>query len=207
MRSKFIRRIQNSPQLLKRYIWYIVNKRRFKSVYKNSYIRKPFIITPSCISLGRKTLIIDNARIEGVFSYNKKKFSPQIVFGDNVTIQQNVHITCANRIVIGENTAIAANVTITDIHHPYTDINIPIEQQNIEVKEVIIGDECKIYNGTVILPDVHIGKHVSIGANSVVTHDIPDFCVAVGAPAHVIKRYNPKSQRWEKTDKQGNFLE
>lgn len=151
--------------------------------------------------------VSNNARIEGVARYNNVCFNPDIIIEDGVTIEQNLHLTCANKVVIGKNTAIAANVTITDIHHPYTDISKPIERQDIEVKEVIIGEECKIYNGAVILPGVHIGKHVSIGANSVVNKDIPDFCVVAGAPARIIKRYNPKSQRWEKTDKQGNFLE
>jgi acetyltransferase-like isoleucine patch superfamily enzyme len=43
-----------------------------------------------------------------------------------------------------------------------------------------------------------VGKHCVIGANSVVTHDIPDYSVVVGAPARVIKKYNFDTQRWEK---------
>ena len=107
---------------------------------------------------------------------------------------------------IGDNTAIAANVTITDIHHPYKDVNLPIEQQDLEVLEVIIGKDCKIYNGAVILPGVHIGNHVTIGANAVVNNNLPDYCVAVGSPARIIKRYNFDTKQWEKTDKNGNFL-
>ena len=40
----------------------------------------------------------------------------------------------------------------------------------------------------VIVGNVKIGKHCVIGANSVVTKDVPDYCVAVGSPAKVIKR-------------------
>lgn len=185
---------------------YVINLLRFKKCKLHSNIIKPFIVTYDCISIGN-SYAYNNARIEGVKRYNDVCFSPEIIIEDGVSIQQNLHLTCANKVVIGKNTAIAANVTITDIHHPYTDISIPIEKQNIEVKEVIIGEECKINNGAVILPGVHIGKHVAIGANSVVNKDIPDFCVVAGAPARIIKRYNPKSQQWEKTDKQGNFLE
>ena len=43
--------------------------------------------------------------------------------------------------------------------------------------------------GTVVLPGARIGRHVTVGANSVVTGELPDFCVAVGAPATVIRRY------------------
>ena len=64
---------------------------------------------------------------------------PSIVFKENVSVEQNLHLTCAKSIVIGANTAIAANVTITDIHHPYLDINTPIERQDILVNPVSIG--------------------------------------------------------------------
>ena len=52
-----------------------------------------------------------------------------------------------------------------------------------------IGDGSWIGTGSVVLPGATIGKHCTIGANSVVTGDIPDYSVAVGAPARVIKRY------------------
>ena len=69
-----------------------------------------------------------------------------------------------------------------------------------------IGSYCGIYNNVVINAGVNIGTHLTIGANSVVTTDIPDYCVVVGAPAYIVKRYNPITCLWEKTDKQGNFL-
>lgn len=159
------------------------------------------MITPHCIVMEKDVHVGVHARIEGVETWNDKMFNPIIIFKTGVTIQQNLHLTCANKISIGKNTAIAANVTITDINHPYTDIDIPIEHQMIEVKEVVIDEDCKIYNNTVILPGVHIGKHVTIGANSVVCHDIPDYCVAVGNPARVIKQYDFKTNRWEKQTK------
>ena len=71
---------------------------------------------------------------------------------------------------------------------------------SIPLQDVAIGEDCKIYNNCVILPGVHIGKHCTIGANSVVTHDIPDYCVAVGVPTRIIKRYNFKTQQWEKVE-------
>ena len=43
-----------------------------------------------------------------------------------------------------------------------------------------------------------VGKHCVIGANAVVTKDVPDYCVAVGAPAKIIKKYNLKNKKWEK---------
>lgn len=107
-----------------------------------------------------------------------------------------MHLTCAKRIEIGDNTAIAAYVTITDINHPYEDISLPVERQDIQVAPVKIGKDCKIYNNAVILPGVTIGNHVVIGANSVVCHDVPDFCVIVGAPAKVIKKFDFTKKQW-----------
>lgn len=97
-------------------------------------------------------------------------------------------------------------MTITDIHHPYDDISQPIEAQPIKTSPVEIGEDCKIYNGVVILPGCKIGKHVTIGANSVVTHDIPDYSVAVGAPAVVVKKYNFVSSKWETINQHENCL-
>jgi len=175
-----------------------VNLIRFKRFHYSATVKCCLIITPRYISINKNVFIENNCRIEAVTSYNGVQFHPSIVFEEGASVQQNLHLTCASQIIIGRNTAIASNVSITDIHHPYEDINIPIEQQNIITKPVIIDSDCKIYNNSVILPGVHIGKHCTIGANSVVTHDIPDYSVAVGAPARVIKQYNFETKRWEK---------
>ncbi|GHT23213.1 hypothetical protein FACS189430_06110 [Bacteroidia bacterium] len=146
--------------------------------------------------MGNNVWIFENCRIEGVDNYEGDFFSPVITFGDGITVQQNLHLTCANNITIGRNTAIAANVTITDIHHPYDDIVIPIEKQKLKVAPVTIGEDCKIYNNAVILQGVTIGKHVTVAANSVVTKDIPDYCVVAGAPAKIVKQYNFEEKGW-----------
>lgn len=165
---------------------------------KKSKIQKPLMITPKYISIGNNVSVFYNCRIQGISRYNNKLFSPKIIFDDKVSVQQNLHLTCAKKIYIGKNTAIAANVSITDIHHPYEDINIPIEKQNIKVKEVEIGEDCKIYNNSVILPGTKIGKHCTIGANSVVRGNFPDFCVIVGAPARIVKKYNFENKIWDR---------
>lgn len=190
----------------KKLFYYIFLSYQFKEYHLTDAILSPISITPKYIKMGKHVLIFYHARINGVSQYNKTKYTPLIELKDGVRIQQNLHLTCADSIVIGENTAIAANVTITDIHHPYTDINLPIEQQDLEVNPVKIGKDCKIYNNAVILPGTVIGDHVTIGANSVVKSVIPDYCVAVGIPASIIKRYDFSVGQWRKTDKKGNFI-
>lgn len=183
---------------VKSLLTYGLHKYQFKEYHLSDVIKCPIQLTPQYIELGENVYINYHARIQGVNSYAGETFHPNIRIEEGVTIQQNIHLTCANSIIIGKNTAIAANVTITDIHHPYEDVNIPIEYQRLIIKDVKIGEDCKIYNNVVILPGVHIGKHVTIGANSVVVHDIPDYSVAVGSPAIIIKRYNFSQQKWIK---------
>ena len=73
----------------------------------------------------------------------------------------------------------------------YEDIETPIIEQSIGSKgNVIIGEGSWLGNNVAVI-SCKIGKHCVIGANSVVTHDIPDYSVAVGCPARVIKRYIP----------------
>lgn len=63
---------------------------------------------------------------------------------------------------------------------------------------VIISDGTWIGTNAVIVGNVKIGKNCVIGANSVVTKDIPDYCIAAGIPARIIKRYNIETHSWER---------
>ncbi|MFM9138588.1 MAG: acyltransferase, partial [Actinomycetota bacterium] len=63
----------------------------------------------------------------------------------------------------------------------------PISQQTQPERPVRIGAGSWLGHGVVVLPGVTIGKHVAVGAHSVVTKDLPDFCVAVGNPARIIR--------------------
>lgn len=180
---------------------------RYSHSSKNSIIYNQILFRGKRIIVGERAIIFKSCRIECVDNYRGDTFRPEIIIGNNVSIQQNCHITCAERIDIGHNTAIAAGVTITDIDHPYEDISIPIEQQPLSHNPVTIGPECKIYNHAVILPGTTIGKHCVIGANSVVKGNIPDYSVAVGMPARIVKRYNFTSRKWEKTNPDGTFID
>ena len=172
----------------------------FAECGKNNSVVKPILLTPQFIYLKNNILIRNNCRIEGVSDYLGLKYNPEIKIHDRVSIEQNLHLTCANRITIGRDTAIAANVTITDINHPYADINLPPEMQPLQVGEVIIGEACKIYNNAVILPGTILGKHNIVGANAVVSGVFPDYCVIAGVPARILKQYNIITSRWEKVN-------
>ncbi|MDF2431856.1 MAG: hypothetical protein JWP44_1487 [Mucilaginibacter sp.] len=171
-----------------------------KKAGEKCIVVNPIWFTPKCLTVGNNVTIRNNARIEGVFKYESERYFPEIVIGNDVKIQQNLHLTCALKITIGNNTAIAANVTITDIDHGYEDITMPPEKQPLTVTAVIIGDDCKIYNNAVLLPGTILGKHVIVGANSVVKGQFPDFCLIAGTPAKIIKHYDNDVNRWVKSN-------
>ena len=150
------------------------------------------------MELGDRVHILDGCRLEALTTYEDWSYSPRIIIGSRVTIGQNFHCTCSDRVEIGDDVGITGNVTISDTIHPYDDITKPIERCQLRSKRVVIGPESKVNNGAVILPGVRIGKHCSIGANSVVTKDVPDYSVAAGNPARVIRKYNPETGIWEK---------
>ena len=144
---------------IKKLFFYFLYKRKFHNLHHSSFIADYRMLTPQYIDMGKRCIIWYNCRVEGVKKYNKQMYNPLIVLEDGVKIQQNCHITCANRIIIGQNTCVSAGVTITDINHRYQDADVAVEHQDLDVKFVIIGADCKIYNGAVILPGVTIGKH------------------------------------------------
>jgi len=144
----------------------------------------------SHIYIGEHTIIKEYARIEAIRNYDGTVYRPLLVFGDRVNIEQGVHITCSESLKIGENTTISSYVYISDTSHDCTVPNGSILDHGLITKPVIIGKGVFIGTGVKILPGVSIGNYSIIGANAVVTHNIPDYSIAVGIPARVIKKFN-----------------
>ncbi|MDE6627134.1 MAG: acyltransferase [Lachnospiraceae bacterium] len=154
------------------------------------------IKNPQHIKIGKGVSIAYGTRIEPVCQWGKRKYRPSIVIGDGVNIEQGCHITCADSVVIGKGASLLPYCMITDISHDYQNINLPPNRQGITVKRTTIGEHTTIGFGACVMPGVTVGKHCVIGANSVVNQDIPDFCVVVGAPARIVKRYDKAKGEW-----------
>ena len=122
--------------------------------------------------------------------------TPVVTIGDRCLIGRGSGIVGHFSISIGNDVWTGHHVYITDQNHGYEDITIPISKQSQPERAVSIGDGSWLGHGSVVLPGVTIGRHVVIGANSVVTKDIPDFSVAVGVPAKVIRRFDESRQEW-----------
>jgi lipopolysaccharide O-acetyltransferase len=126
--------------------------------------------------------------------------------GDDIQINDAVHIAAINSVTIGDRVLIASKVLITDHNHgSYGDNNIhtsptiPPEKRKLSSAPVEIGDDVWIGEFTAVLPGVKIGKGAIIGTMSVVTKDIPEYSIAVGTPAKVIKQYDFEQKKWVKT--------
>lgn len=138
------------------------------------------------MNIGDYVEIWNGARIECISTWRGKEYVPNLSIGKGTIINQDCHITCANNIEIGENVGISHRVTITDISHNTAESDEPVIDQGIETEPVRIGDCTTIGTGAVIFKGVAIGKHAVIGAQSVVTKDVPDYAVAYGIPAKVM---------------------
>jgi acetyltransferase-like isoleucine patch superfamily enzyme len=178
----------------------------FKKIGKGCVVRKPLFLSPEHITLGDGVIIWDDARIEGVLQQNDQMFSPTIEIETGVSIQQRCHITAASHLSIGANSLISFDVMIQDTDHQFQELEIPIGSQPLLVKTTRIGENCFIGSGAKIQAGTILGKHCVVGTNAVVRGEFPDYCVLVGMPAKIIKRYNETTLSWDKTDKFGNFL-
>ena len=116
---------------------------------------------------------------------------PVVSIGDRCLIGKGSGIVGHLRIEIGDDVWTGHHVYITDQNHGYEDVDLPISKQSMPEKPVRIGNGSWLGHGTIVLPGSQIGDHVVVGANSVVTGTLPDNCVAVGAPARVVRLHVP----------------
>jgi acetyltransferase-like isoleucine patch superfamily enzyme len=151
------------------------------------------------ITIGKDTLIGPEISLSaGMVPGQECITYPVVSIGDRCLIGRGSGIVGHFSIEIGNDVWTGHNVYITDQNHGYEDVTRPISQQSQPERAVKIGDGSWLGYGSVVLPGVTIGRHVVIGANSVVTHDIPDFSVAVGTPAKVIKTF--ADGQWQTVD-------
>ena len=117
-----------------------------------------------------------------------KPYGGYIKVGDYCSINSFVHISGNGGVLIGNNVLIATQSVLVSANHNFEMTNIPISQQGETAKPIIIEDDCWLGAGVKVLAGVTIHKGSVIGAGSVVTTDIPEYSVAVGVPAKVIKK-------------------
>jgi acetyltransferase-like isoleucine patch superfamily enzyme len=172
--------------------WYLVRYWRFLR-FK---LRSPHVITRGFVFMDR-----------GVEIYARRGYSRLILgrwlhlgvntalrchegtlsLGDKGVLARDVSINCYLDVEIGDSALIADNVYISDFDHKFGDLDLPIKDQGIEKSRVRIERNVWLGTKVTVSRGVRIGEGVVVGANAVVTHDIPAYSVAVGLPARVIK--------------------
>lgn len=162
---------------------------------------------------GRKGYVYPSSRLDLVpfnqFRLGKKSVieswcvlnnqNGDIIIGDSSRV--GLRNTIMGPCIIGNDCQLAQNIVIVGFEHVIENPDMMSTQQGEDKKTIIIDDSTIIGANSVLLNGTHIGKHCLIGAGSIVTKDIPDYCIAVGNPAKVIKSYNFETNKWESTKK------
>jgi acetyltransferase-like isoleucine patch superfamily enzyme len=108
-------------------------------------------------------------------------------FGDKVVLGRDNVINTYLDIELGDSVLMADWVYVCDFDHKMDDINVPIKDQGILKGPVRIGPDTWIATKVTILRNTTIGRGCVLGSHAVVKGDIPDYSIAVGAPAKVVK--------------------
>ena len=146
------------------------------------------------IHVGENTMIGEHVALSaGMMPGQECLTNPVVRIGDRCLIGRGSGIVGHLSIDIGNDVWTGHHVYITDQSHGYEDVDRPISLQSQPERPVSIGDGSWLGHGVVVLPGARIGRNVAVGANSVVTGELPDFCVAVGAPARIIRQYSQDS--------------
>jgi acetyltransferase-like isoleucine patch superfamily enzyme len=144
------------------------------------------------MSIGAMTAFWRNSVLTTWNSYQGETMQPSLTIGDNCDFGEYLHISCANSITIGNGVLTGRWVTICDNAHgqtSYEQLQLPPTQRPLHTKGAItIGNNVWIGDKATVLDGVTIGDGAVIAANSVVTKDVPPYCVAAGVPAIIIKK-------------------
>lgn len=167
-----------------------------------------WFVNPFYHKTGKHSVIRRTARMD-VVPFNYFELGAHSTIEDFCTINNGVgaviigadtRIGMSNVIIgpvhIGNHVILAQNIVMSGLNHNYEDINTPISKQNVSTALITIEDECWIGANAVITAGVTLGKHSVIAAGSVVTKNIPPYCVAVGNPARVIKQFDFEKKQW-----------
>lgn len=197
--------IKSNPRLKKFVHWMIVPTHDFRP---RLWIR--LFVNPIKNKKGKNAIIRRYAKLD-VLPFNSFSVGANSIIEDFATINNGVGdisigehtmIGRGNVLIgpvnIGNRVMLAPNIVISGLNHGYEEVNVSPSNQPVTTQTINIKDDVWIGANSVITAGVTIGKHAVVGAGSVVTKDVPDFSIAAGNPAKIIKKYNKESNSWEK---------
>lgn len=148
------------------------------------------LIVGDRVNLGRR------ARLE---THRTERGQGQLSIGSGTNIGNDFHAGAALRVLIGRNCMIASGVTILDHDHDFADpFDARTAADGVVAAPTVVEDSVFLGEHVVVLKGVRIGNGSVIGANSVVSQDIPPLTMAAGAPARPIRRFNESTRAWDR---------
>ena len=161
----------------------------FASFGPRSVIQPPFrVYGEERISVGADVWIGFDSWLEAIDEV--PGVTSTIEIGDGFSASGSCVISAAQEIRVGRSVLFARNVYVSDHNHAYRDPTRPVADQGVDkVAPVEICDGAWLAQNVVVTPGVRIGRGAVVGANSVVSVDVPDHSLAVGAPARIVRRF------------------
>jgi lipopolysaccharide O-acetyltransferase len=165
-------------------------------------IRSPFYIRGrQYVRWGKNFTTGVGVRIDAFPIKNRTTIS----IGDNVQLNDYVHIGAIISVDIGDDVLIASRVFISDHNHGRFDGSDPLDAPMVPPslrplygKPVRIGNRVWIGENVCVMPGVSIGEGAIVGASAVVTKDVPENCIVVGNPAKIVKNYDKATGEWRR---------
>ncbi|MEV6316343.1 acyltransferase [Streptomyces sp. NPDC051776] len=121
---------------------------------------------------------------------------PVLRLGNGVVLGRGSHVVASRSVVFGDDVFCGPYVYVTSDNHSYDDPDQPVGRQWPRTAPVEIGSGSWLGAGAVILPGARLGRNVVVAAGAVVRGEVPDRTVVAGAPARVVRRWDPESG-WE----------
>ncbi len=193
---------------------------------KNVILQKPYRVSnKNRIFWGKNVFIGPNSFLNAMTQYpttwttnseyyqESQHFDSKIIFGSNISATGGLQVSACSSVVIEDDVMFSSNILIIDNFHGYETAEIPYKYQKIQkIAPILIKRGSWIGQNVVVFGGVTIGEQCIIGANSVVTNNVPNRSIAVGAPAKVTKTWNKSRQQWspvidpsEKLNKYNSF--
>jgi len=198
-------KIKSNPGLKKLAMWLITSQGGIRPRWWVRHFVNPFYHKK-----GRNTIFFSRARID-TMPFNHFETGCNVTIEDFSFINNGMgpidigdwsFIGAGNVIIgpvkIGNHIMTAQHVVMSGMNHGFADVNTGFRYQPCTTALITIGDGCWIGANSVITAGVTIGKYCVIGAGSVVTKDVPDYSMAAGSPARVIKQFNHQTKEWER---------
>jgi acetyltransferase-like isoleucine patch superfamily enzyme len=140
---------------------------------------------PGGVSIGDESLVMKNAILH-VYNFRDLPRAG-IRIGARSLVGESCILRGQGGISIGDDVYLGTLVQVLAVNHIFADTARPISQQGITAQGISIADGAWVGSGAIILDGVRVGRNAVVGAGAVVTRDVPDYCVAVGNPARVIR--------------------